>query len=165
MKLKLEGEQNKRSGNINGIENLLLGFLESRNIKKQHFHGGSMNGVCCRRLLDNVDGIFEDIVVSMVKDKVYKDDKKNEQDLEKLTGFVSMFKALFECMDLVLSKLRILDPSDEEIKEIEQAIRALEGLWLDLDLNITPKMHILKHVIHWIRLKRLVVLRTKLRIS
>ena len=27
-------------------------------LSPQHFHGGSMNGVCCRRLLDNLDIIF-----------------------------------------------------------------------------------------------------------
>ena len=54
-----------------------------------------------------------------------------------------MFKSLFECMDLVFSKLRILDPSDDEINYIEEVINALEDLWLQLNLKITPKMHIL----------------------
>ena len=39
--------------------------------------------------------------------------------------------------------MRILDPSEVEIKEIGKAIKVLEGLWKKLDLNITPKMHIL----------------------
>ena len=142
VKLKLELEQQKRAGNVNGIDNLLLGFLEERNIKKQHFHGGSMNGVCCRRLLDNVDVIFENIQ-SMVKDKIAKNDENNKQNIELLFGVIDTFKDLFECMDIVFSKLRILDPSEVEIKEIGKAIKVLEGLWKKLDLNITPKMHIL----------------------
>ena len=142
VKLKLELEQQKRAGNVNGIDNLLLGFLEERNIKKQHFHGGSMNGVCCRRLLDNVDVIFENIQ-SMVKDKIAKKDENNKQNIELLFGVIDTFKDLFECMDIVFSKLRILDPSEVEIKEIGKAIKVLEGLWKKLDLNITPKMHIL----------------------
>ena len=93
--MKLELEQQKRAGNVNGIDNLLLGFVEERKIKKQHFHGGSMNGVCCRRLLDNVDVIFENIQ-SMVKDKIAKNDENNEHKIPLLFGVIDTFKELFE---------------------------------------------------------------------
>ena len=61
LKDELVRERKLRNGDENGMENLLLKVLEKQKIKKQHFHGGAMNGVCCRRLLDNVDAIFEDI--------------------------------------------------------------------------------------------------------
>ena len=67
--------------------------------------------------MDNVDGIFKNIL-SMIA----KNSEKNEKDLERLFGAIHIFKALFEYMDLVFSKLRILDPSEDKIKEIDKAI-------------------------------------------
>ena len=72
--------------------------------------------------------------------------------MTRLTGVVDMFKLLFEYMDIVFSKLRILDPTELEIEEIDTAIKGLEKLWRQLDLNITPKMHILTyHTIEQVR--------------
>ena len=56
-------------------------------------------------------------------------------------------------MHLVFSKLRILDPTKIEIEEIDTAIKGLDKLWRQLDLNITPKMHILTcHTVEQVRL-------------
>ena len=49
LKEMLLAEKKKRNGNETGLDNLLYKVLEKYNIKKQHFHGGAMNGVCCRR--------------------------------------------------------------------------------------------------------------------
>ena len=57
----LAEEKKKRNGNENGIENLLYEILERSKIRKQSFHGGAMNGVLCRRLLDNLDVIFPSV--------------------------------------------------------------------------------------------------------
>ena len=142
VKSNIEKEKQKRSGNEMSIDNLLYDILTKSNIKRQQFHGGTMNGVCCRRLLDNVDVIFEKIMIVVSEKLSTKKTMCNEQKYQ-LTEVVSSFKSLFECIDVVFSKLRILDPTVEEIKEIENAIKALERLWIDLDLNVTPKMHIL----------------------
>ena len=61
LKQELVIERKKRNGDENGIEHLLYKVLEAHNIKKQHFHRGAMKGVCSRRLLDNVESIFEEI--------------------------------------------------------------------------------------------------------
>ena len=60
-KSDLVAEREKRSDNENGIAHLLFTILETCNIKKQHFHGSSMNGVSCHHLLDNLDIIFPEI--------------------------------------------------------------------------------------------------------
>ena len=108
-----------------------------------------MNGVCCRRLLDSVEIIFEE-VNKLVKIKL-ESQGKQENDVMKLTAVVSIFKSLFEWMDMVFSKLRILDPTENEIEEMKRSISALEKLWMQLDLSITPKFHILTtHIIEQI---------------
>ena len=60
-KALLAEEKKKRSGEETSMDNLLYQILEEHNIKRQHFHGGAMNGVCSRRLLDNTESIFEKI--------------------------------------------------------------------------------------------------------
>ena len=57
----LASERKKRLGNENGIENLLFDILETSRIKKQSFHGGAINRVSCRCLLDRIDDIFPKI--------------------------------------------------------------------------------------------------------
>ena len=144
VKLNLEHEKQQRAGDEAGIDNLLFDILEQYNIKKQSFHGGAMNGVCCRRLLDNIDNIFCEIN-TIIETKVSSKKSFVYTEMTRLTGVVDMFKLLFEYMDVVFSKLRILDPTKLEIEEIDTAIKGLEKLWRQLDLNITPKMHILTY--------------------
>ena len=74
LKLDFKKEQQKRSNDSNGLEYLLHEILEDFHIQKQHFHGGAMNGVCCRRLLDNVDSIFvriKELTISRLKTHIY----------------------------------------------------------------------------------------------
>ena len=150
-KKELEVERKKRNGNENGIENLLYKILEDHNIKKQHFHGGAMNGVCARRLLDNVDPIFERMH-SLMLDKLRTNTRKTEKRVDILTKVLDDFHSLFEIMDLVFSRLRILDPTTEEIDSAEKAIQMLKTMWRKLQLSITPKCHILfDHTIDQVR--------------
>ena len=57
----VSNQKEKGKGDENRIENLLYIILEGQNIKKEHFHRGSMNDVCSRCLLDNVESIFKEI--------------------------------------------------------------------------------------------------------
>ena len=101
-----------------------------------------MNGVCCRRLLDNTKVIFEK-VINLVHEKVSMNIRRKNNNVSQLTEVIDTFESLFECMDVVFSKLRILDPTMEEINEMTVGIKGLETLWIELDLSMTPKMHIL----------------------
>ena len=100
LKQELVTETKKRSGDENGIEHLLHEVLEAHNIKKQHFHGGAMNRVCSRRLLDNFESIFEEINKLTLEGLKIKSDVK-DRDVELLTIALNNFKLLFEMMDLV----------------------------------------------------------------
>ena len=126
-------------------------ILDEVNIKKQHFHGGAMNGVCCRRLLDNVEALFEDIRklgMNRLKQKKIRKDK----DEEKLTVVLEDFYQLFETIDLIFSLLRVLAPTDQEIEAAATAIKVLEVIWEQIDMNKTPKAHILfNHTIDQVR--------------
>ena len=127
---------------VNSIENLLYKILEDHNIKEQHFHGGAMNRVCNRSLLDNTDSIFNDIIKLMVDTLTKRN--QSQQWIKLLTSVLDDFVYLFELMDVVFSKLHILDPATlGEIRSTEKVIEELEAIWRKLQLSIPPKCHIL----------------------
>ena len=107
-----------------------------------------MNGICCRRLLENVDSIFSEVKDAMLE-CLEKRSEITSKQVEILTSVLNNFMKLFEVQqDLVFSKLRILDPMSEEIEGVEKGIQMLEKLWKKLDVNIIPKCHLLfDHVI------------------
>ena len=152
LKLNLNNEQQKRGYKDDGLEDSLYGILEDCKIQKQHFHGGSMNGVCCRRLLDNLDIIFPKIK-RITSDRLKSNaQRKYDRDITILTEVIEKFEYLFETTDLVFSNLRILAPSEEEVCDTEKAIKVLEQIWKDLELHVTPKAHILfDHTVEQIR--------------
>ena len=140
-----------RNGNAKGTENLLYEILEEYNIKKQNFHGGAMNGVCSRRLLDNVDPIF-DKIRKLMSDKLDQKKSLTQEKRDLLTKTLEDFYLLFEIMDVVFAKLRILDPTPDEIESMEVAIGMLEQVWRKLQLSITPKCHIMfDHIIDQVK--------------
>ena len=141
-KIELAKEKKARNGDKNRTENLLYNILDEHNIKKQHFHGGAMNGVCSRRLLDNIDPIF-DKVRKMMSEKLKTKSGLTKEKISLLTQVLEDFISLFDILDLVFSRLRILDPTAEEIESAEKGIQMLEFMWKKLQLSITPKCHIL----------------------
>ena len=110
-----------------------------------------MNGVCCRRLLDNIDQIFENIN-EIITDKL-KEQRKKDEDIEYITLVCMKFHDIFEVVDLVFFRLRTLSPSVEEIEKTKKAISVLKDLWNDLELLKGPKLHILfDHTIEQVEL-------------
>ena len=141
LKVKLANEQLKRNGNVDGMSHLLYNILEESKIKKQHFHGGAMNGVCCRRLLDNLDVIFEKIKKLLLD--VLRLQSKTKKEIDYITLVMDKFISLFETIDVVFFRLRTLDPTEEEINDAKKAVLVLEKLWEDIELKQGPKLHIL----------------------
>ena len=140
---KLKTEQQKRENDAHGMEHLLYNILEESHIQKQHFHGGAMNGVCCRRLLDNVEVIFSKIRKLATERLTTNSNRDFDRDIITLTSVIDKFEALFDATDVVFSKLRLLDPTTNEMETMEKGIKVLKQMWNDLDLVITPKVHIL----------------------
>ena len=143
VKVRLKELRSERIDEVEGLDNLLHQVLEESSIKKQSFHGGAMNGVCCRRLLDNSDVIFRKIKSIVLERFELRKRANYEQDLELLTDKLDQYKALFETTDVVFSYLRILNPTDEEKVKTKDAIRVLESMWRKMEIWYTPKAHIL----------------------
>ena len=152
LKVTLKEQQQLRGNDSNGLQYLLIEVLEQCNIQKQHFHGGSMNGVCCRRLLDNSGKIFEKIKEITAKRLGTNRYRNSENDKQLLTEVIDKFEYLFELTDVVFSHLRIITPTEYEIADTERAIYELEKVWTDMEIYFTPKAHILfDHTMNQIR--------------
>lgn len=82
-----------------------------------------MNGVCCKRLLDSTEEVFEK-VTSLIENKFETLSRGRNRLLSQITGVVDIFKSLFECMDVVFAKLRILDPSMKPKKVLKVEVKA-----------------------------------------
>ena len=86
-----------------------------------------MNGVCCRRLLDNLDKVFCKIQ-TLVLECLHTNKHPNKISTEKLLLVVQNFQYLFEVVDLVFSNLRILCPTKKEMENTKESITRLEQL-------------------------------------
>ena len=101
VKSKLINAKNERLGDDDSLANLLMNILEKVNIKKQAFHGGAMNGVCCRRLLDNIDTIFEEIRELCLERLLFNKRRNVVSNERLLTNTINSFQFLFETIDIV----------------------------------------------------------------
>ena len=103
-----------------------------------------MNGVCCRRLLDHIDPIFAEVRDVMSERLKYRDGLTVSQ-LQLLTQTLKDFVSIFELLDVVFSRVRIIDPTQEEIEStvVRVAVKRLEEDWRKLEMNVTPKCHVL----------------------
>ena len=102
-KKDLDIGQKRRGSSDKFIEN----SLEQAKIQKQHFHGGAMNRVCCRRLLDFLDVIFPK-VRTLAADCLEHNVNPKKISCIELESMIDGFQLLFEVIDLVFSNLCIL---------------------------------------------------------
>ena len=152
-KKQLSEMKKKRIGDEKGIEYLLYEILEQSKIRKQAFHGGAMNGVACRRLLDDIEIIFP-----KVRDLAHERANLNRNrttliEHDKIDDILDQFLSIFQTLDVVFALLRLVDPTEEEMSNMEKIIDQLRMQWKKLELHETPKFHILTtHTLMQVRL-------------
>ena len=150
MKLKKEVDaiMKMRLGDEDGLDTKIEGILNTTaKIYPQAFHRGEMNGVCCLRFLNNIEEIMAK--VSEVSHERLKTTRQNNKEnkmactSDELTQIVADYTNLFRVMDLSFSLLRIPAPTKDEIEEARKAVFVLEHLWNKMEINITPKAHVM----------------------
>ena len=131
----------------NSLDLLLELMLTKFGIKSQAFDGGSMNGACTTRLLNNLQEIMDEL--QQIALQRYNagggsnDDTARGDRQEKITNMFLEYSNLFLVLDLVFSLLCTIAPTANEIAEAERSLKVLQTLWLNLGFNIAPKAHIL----------------------
>ena len=145
LKKKVKAATEARVGDKDGLDTIINEIMRRRAmIVPQAFHGGQLNGVHCRRLLNEVEDIMKDISKEATKRLKENIKKYNVMVTQKeLDGKFVTFTSLFQAMDLVFYLLRQPAPTPKEVKDAEEAVYVLEQLWKNLELNITVKAHLL----------------------
>ena len=142
---KVKDGKKERIGDEDGLDTIINKIvLMIARIAPQAFHGGSLNGVDCRRFLDNVVEIMNAIKEESIK--------RLEKSIEKFGATLTVaeldekmesFYKLYRVMDVVFATLRTPAPTSDEIKRLEDTIKVFKELWIELDISITVKAHVL----------------------
>ena len=84
--------------------------------------------------------MIRDVVEERIKNATIT--KSNIQK-QLIFNTIDDFLHLFDTIDVEFSHLCILDPTTQEKKETTDAINVLKSIWHNMNLNVTPKAHIL----------------------
>ena len=141
----IKNEMKQRQDNEQGLDCIIENILKVKcGIYPQVFHGGEMNGVCCKRLLQNIPnilGFIKELASERLQHQI--DANVNRATLTELTTFFQQFKNLFMTLDHTYSLLRIPGPNEEDINDIRSSLKVLEKLWREIKFGITPKAHVM----------------------
>ena len=134
----LQAERGKpESSLIADVELLLYRY----HIKREAYHEGDFNGVCCQRLVGNTAAIVNELRTIM---KVKKDENCEDSTIDEKLDELEMTSGL---LDAAFAHLNISYPNEDEKYKARQATLALADLWRKVGLNVTLKAHIMeKHV-------------------
>ena len=135
----------ERGWNVDSISSSVERILQSHNIEVEAYHGGEFNGVSCRKILDNIENIMQQI-----KEVVKNGRKKpsNISDTEVLTK-LERYECLMKMLDSTLAQMMIVNPTQLELKEFENRILKTMRLWRELNISVTTKAHLIEcHALH-----------------
>ena len=141
----IKKEMSDRECNEYGLDCMLEKILKVQcRIYPQAFHGGEMNGVCCKRLLQHINEIF-DIIKKIATKRLQHQIHAgvNRCLFQELTSCFELYHNLFRTLDHTFSLLRIPGPNEEEIDDIRKSLLVLESLWREIKISITPKAHVM----------------------
>ena len=143
----IKAHMTKRVGNEDGLDTKLEKLLEETcKIYPQTFHGGEMNGVCCRRLLDNIDILIENIHRIVLETFKKIDEGKKRTTQKDVKNHIDDMANMLRMLDYIFSLLRTPAPKQDEIQDLESALEIYEIMWKEQGYSLTPKHHVLMTV-------------------
>ena len=63
--------------------------------------------------------------------------------IDEFVKLLTLHRKLFKAQDAVYANLRLINPTTEEKKETRERISIMKVLWLEMELSITPKAHLI----------------------
>ena len=114
-------------------------------IKKEVYHGGKFNGVSCIRIMENADDLMKDIS-DLLKRKRDEHDMHYASD-ETIEGKCNTYALLLNSLAAIWSQVRGVEkgllPTEENKRELSEAIAKGRKIWLDLGITTNqPKWHL-----------------------
>ncbi len=118
-------------------------------------HGGDLVGGCVKRLMQNAETLFDEMAEFLCG--VARDNGETSEErlgairvrCKLYSSCLQQFDAFFSC--LALSRDDVND-FEEEIERAKKYLAAAMQSWRDLELSVTPKLHLLEdHTIDFMR--------------
>lgn len=125
------------------LDTVLEVIISTFGVVIQAFHGGSMQGNACKRLVEQIDDVMERLIplCSECLNERRQIAFANAISNEEMVTQLGKYRDLFIVLDESYSLLRTVAPTEEELQRTEQVIKIEEKLWNEFDLSITPKVH------------------------
>ena len=114
-----------RGWNVDSVLFSVECILKSYHIEVQSYHGGDFNGVSCRRLLENVEEIMQEIKEAVKSGRKKPSDISDREVLTKLEKYEDLLKML----DSTLSQMMIVNPTQAELNEFSNRKNKTMKLW------------------------------------
>jgi hypothetical protein len=125
------------------LDTVLEVIISTFGVVIQAFHGGSMQGNACKRLVEQIDDVMDKLIPLCVEclNERRQIAFANAISNEEMVTQLGKYRDLFIVLDESYSLLRTVAPTEEELRRTEQVIKIEEKLWNEFDLSITPKVH------------------------
>jgi len=106
----------------------------------QAWHGGELNGVFARAVMEKAQEFFETVEKDLIAVK-HDDCKLTKQDI---TDMVKSYQLMYTELGSCYSYLCQILPSDDDLNKLKQSIENARKLYVDkLKISCTPKAHAL----------------------
>ena len=135
----------ERKNRPRGLDSRFEDILHSYNVQFTPYHGKTLTGVSCRRVMERSNAIMTDLIkicVETVRDRKSKG-LLCPIDEDEIHETLTLHKHLLHSQDLVYSGLRIVDPSIVEMGRTRKDIVRMQMLWNKMEISKTPKAHLL----------------------
>jgi len=108
------------------------------NISAAAYHGGKLNGVHCRRVMQQAQSVFQQI-----QQLLMQSNSAERCDNEKIMFECALHRDICLTLDTICSKLRLKhgEPTQQDYTTLQQAMVNLHYLWGKANINYTPKTH------------------------
>ena len=137
---------NERRNDDTSLESEIERILTSHSVPIQVYHGGTLTGVACKRLLQNAKVIMHDIEIAIICCLERLRNANSPIPIpsnEDVVGTLKMHTQLFILQDHVYSHLRIIDPKEDELRRTKELIADMAKMWRHMKLPETHKAHLL----------------------
>ena len=145
----------KREKKSTGICVKLEDFLSANNIAIQAFFGGHMTYITLRQYMKKIDIIMMgnmSRILARIKARNTRPLTKQDADLHEALKPLSIdackakiqkITEIFKLLETTFGCLRIIDPTEEELLLAEKFVDDVKTAWIELELSVTPKAHLL----------------------
>ena len=108
--------------------------------KRETYHGGSLNGVSVRRIMERRSDLFVEIDAAM---HAIFDENHCKLSMIEIKQTTNKYAVLLGLFASIFSTLRQILPSQEQLQDLQKSQEAARKLWLHLNISRTHKLHLI----------------------